>query len=123
MALKPTRDPELFNEFGLAWLRAGDYGTARSFLQDAFTIREKILEAEDPDLAVILNNLAALYDAKGKYAEANPLHNRAYAIMKARLGTAHPNTKTVLSNYADPLVRQKNQEEIRALMPDLQAAF
>jgi len=121
--LKATRDPELLNEFGLAWLSAGEYEAARSFLQDALTIREKILEAGDPDLAVSLNNLALLYKTQGKYAEAEPLYRRAYAIMKARLGLAHPNTKTVLFSYADLLVRQRNQDEIRALMPDLQAAF
>lgn len=120
--LKVTREPELLNEFGLAWLRAGDYKAARPFLQDALTIREKMFETGDPDLAVSLNNLALLYKTQGKYAEAEPLYRRAYAIMKARLGLAHPNTKTVLSNYADLLVRQKNQE-VRALLPDLQAAF
>ena len=121
--LKVTREPELLNEFSLAWLRAVDYETALPFLQNALTIREKILEAGDPDLATSLNNLASLYDARGKYAEAEPLYRRAYAIMKARLGLDHPNTKTVLSSYADLLFRQKNQEGIRALIPDLQAAF
>lgn len=92
-------------------------------MQNALTIRENILEAGDPDLAVSLNNLTELYRPQGEYAEAEPLYRRAYAIMKARLGLAHLNTKTVLSNYADLLARQKNQEGIRALIRDLQTAF
>ncbi|MGH7232443.1 MAG: tetratricopeptide repeat protein, partial [Nitrospiraceae bacterium] len=88
----------------------------------ALTIREKALEAGDPELAVSLNNLAALYDSQGKYAEAEPLYQRAYTIMKARLGLNHPNTKTVLSNYAEFLVAH-DQEKLPPLVSDLQTAF
>ncbi len=35
---------------------------------------------EDPRLATSLNNLAELYRAQGKYAEAEPLYERALAI-------------------------------------------
>ena len=56
-----------------------------------------------PDLAMSLNNLAALYYDETKYAEAEPLYRRALAIWEKALGQDHPNVATSLENYADLL--------------------
>jgi hypothetical protein len=45
-----------------------------------------------------LNNLAALFEAQGKYAEAEPLYRRAIAICEKTLGPEHPDTKTAREN-------------------------
>ena len=67
-----------------------------------------------------LNNLAALYDDQGRYAEAEPLYKRALAIDEKALGPDHPDVALSLNNlaalydnqgrYADalPLVRTHN---------------
>ena len=39
-------------------------------------------ETMSPSVAINLNNLAALYDDQGKYAEAEPLYKRALAILE-----------------------------------------
>ncbi len=54
-------------------------------------------------MATSLNNLAFLYDAQGKYAEADPLYKRALAIRENALGPEHPSVATSLENYADLL--------------------
>ena len=66
-----------------------DYSAAgkSAYQQGRYTEAEKLSEAalkvaegfgpQDPRLATSLNNLAALYNAKGKYAEAELLHERA----------------------------------------------
>ena len=41
-----------------------------------------------------LNNLAALYQAQGRYAEAEPLYKRALAIDEKALGPDHPDVAT-----------------------------
>ena len=41
-----------------------------------------------------LNNLAALYDNQGRYAEAEPLYKRALAIQEKALGPDHPDVAT-----------------------------
>jgi tetratricopeptide (TPR) repeat protein len=46
-----------------------------------------------------LNGLAELYRTEGRYAEAEPLYQRALAIFKAKLPAGHPNIKTVQKNY------------------------
>jgi tetratricopeptide (TPR) repeat protein len=63
-------------------------------------IREKALGPEHPNLATSLNNLAVLYRAQGKYAEAEPLYKRSLAIMEKALGPDHPNVALILNNLA-----------------------
>ena len=56
-------------------------------------------------MATSLNNLALLYIAQGKYAEAEPLYQRSLAIWERALGPEHPNVASSLENYA-ALLRQ-----------------
>ncbi len=56
-------------------------------------IREKALGEEHPDVAATLNNLAALYFQQGRYAEAEPLSQRALGIFTSALGEDHPSTQ------------------------------
>ena len=46
-----------------------------------------------------LNNLAALHRDQGRYEEAEPLYQRAVAILEKSLGADHPNTKMGRENY------------------------
>ncbi len=56
-------------------------------------------------MATSLNNLAELYPAQGRYAEAEPLYQRALAISEKALGPEHPDVAQSLENYA-ALLRQ-----------------
>ena len=66
----------------------------------ALAITEKALGPEHPDVATSLNNLAALYESQGRYAEAEPLYKRALAIREKALGPEHPDVATSLNNLA-----------------------
>jgi hypothetical protein len=44
------------------------------------TILEKTFAPEHPHVATSLNNLAALYEAQGRHADAEVLHKRSLAI-------------------------------------------
>ncbi|GJL50339.1 MAG: hypothetical protein NPIRA01_15660 [Nitrospirales bacterium] len=100
IALRPTKDPALLNEFGQAWQNAGLYDQALPYYTEALAIREKNLSRDDPDLAISLNNLALLYETQGKYAEAEPLYQRAIQIDEVALGPNHPGLATDLNNLA-----------------------
>ena len=52
-------------------------------------------------MATSLNNLAALYQTQGQYAEAEPLYKRALAISEKALGPDHPDVATSLNNLAE----------------------
>ncbi len=51
-------------------------------------------------MATSLNNLATLYQARYRYAEAEPLYQRALAIRDKALGPDHPHVAQSLENYA-----------------------
>ena len=69
-----------------------------------------------PDLAIRLNNLAGLYQDTGSYAEAEPLYERAIAILDKALPPGHPYRTRVRENYAhllDQLGRYAEAAELR----------
>ncbi len=47
-----------------------------------------------------LYSLASVYQAQGRYAEAEPLHKRALAIREKALGPDHPSVATSFNNLA-----------------------
>ena len=64
---------------GAEALQRGDYAQAEKELEAAVGLT-KWFSPEDPRLATSLNDLAQLYEAQGRYAEAEPLYGRALAI-------------------------------------------
>ena len=62
-------------------------------------------------MASSLNNLATLYEAQGKYTEAEPLSQRALAILQQTLGSEHPTTHTIQANYTALLQMMEQEEE------------
>ena len=58
-----------------------------------------------------LDNLAMLYQAQGKYAEAEPLYVRVLAILEKALGPEHPDLAESLKNYAALLQKMGREAE------------
>ena len=74
-----------------------------------------IVGPEHPDVAASLNNLAVLYDDQGKYAQAEPLYQRALAIVEKALGPEHPHVATSLETYAI-MLRETGRDDLAAEM-------
>ncbi len=53
-----------------------------------------MLGKEHPDTLTSVDNLAALYQAQGRLAEAEPLYKRALEGRERVLGKEHPDTLT-----------------------------
>ena len=66
-------------------------------------------------MAASLNNLALLYKDQGKYADAEPLYQRALAIWEDALGPAHPDVATSLNNLAGLYYAQGQYAEAEPL--------
>ncbi len=58
---------------------------------------------------------AALYQAQGNYAEAEPLYQRSLAILEKALGAEHPNVATSLEKYAALLRKTGRDAEAEKL--------
>lgn len=61
-----------------------------------------------PYVATTLSNLAALYEEQRQYAQAEPLYQRALAILEQALGPEHPQVVVSIRHYAT-LLRQTNR--------------
>ncbi len=90
---------ETYMDAATAAYQQGNYPEAEKELAAALKEAEGF-GPQDPRLAMSLNNLAALYHAQGRYAEAEPLYKRSQAIWEKTLGPDHPHVATNLMNYA-----------------------
>jgi tetratricopeptide (TPR) repeat protein/tRNA A-37 threonylcarbamoyl transferase component Bud32 len=108
----------------------GFYERAEPRFKRALAIWVKAIGLDHPDLAVSLNNLAALYFKQGKYEEAEPLFKHSLAIKKKTLGLDHPDVAISLNNLAmlyrargkyaaaEPLFKQSLAIREKTLGPD-----
>ena len=74
----------------------------------ALSITETALGPDHPEVGNTLNNLAGLYRAQGRYAEAVSLCERALAIAQTSLGVDHPDVGGSLNNLAALRYEQKD---------------
>jgi len=64
----------------------GQYSEAAKVAEEAWEVAENTFGPDHPNVATSLNNLAVLYKAQGKYAQAEPLYKRALAIREKPWG-------------------------------------
>ncbi|MBV9259409.1 MAG: tetratricopeptide repeat protein, partial [Ktedonobacteraceae bacterium] len=68
-----------------------------------------------------LNDLALLYQAQGRYEEAEPLYERALQIYEKTMRPDHPGLATILGNYAYLLEEMQRPDEAAQLRARAQA--
>ncbi len=81
---------------------------------------------DHPNVAFVLNDLALLRVAQGRYSEAEPLFLRALALRESTLGPEHPDFATSLENYAALLrqtARADEAERMEARAKAIRAKF
>jgi len=61
--------------------KQGKYREAIPYAQEVLALAEEEYGPENPDVALVLNDLAALYTEQGRYGEAEKLMKRALAII------------------------------------------
>jgi tetratricopeptide (TPR) repeat protein len=99
--------PSLCSSLGTAYEERLDNGLVTSHAKEqllAIQAYEKAIalqtEKDSVELAKNLNNLANLYDAQGRYGEAEPLYLRSLKITEQQLGVDHANVAVCLNNLA-----------------------
>lgn len=68
-----------------------------------------------PVTARLLNETGVYLDARGRYAEAEPLYQQALAIRQQLLGPVHPGTAEILNNLAGLYQKQGKYSEAEPL--------
>ena len=89
LAQTPDIEWESLNGEAMLLYKQGSYDRAVVTTKKALQVAERS-GPEHPNVATSLNNLAALYKAKGQFADAEPLYQRALAIREKVLGPDHP---------------------------------
>ena len=81
----------------------GRYAESYAAVQESLRLKEQILGAEHPDVAISLGNLAYVLSKLDRIEEALTYSERAVAIDEKMLGIDHPETARQLENRAELL--------------------
>ena len=123
-------DWQALSDQAIARYRAGDFAGAEAAATAALEAATAQYGPDHPAVATGLNNLAAVYRAEKKYAEAAPLYERALALREKTLPPDHPDVAVSLNNLAvlydaqdqferaEPLYKRALASRERSLPPD-----
>jgi tetratricopeptide (TPR) repeat protein len=104
----------VLNDVGVLSSEKARYAEAEPLYRRALAIGEAALRPDDPELAILLNNLASFLQKTNRLGEAEPLCRRALEISEKTLGPDHPVVATRLNNLAE-LLRAANRPSEPAL--------
>lgn len=90
---------DYLTEMGRALYHAGQYPEAESFYQRSLEQRKDKLGENHLKVAANLLNLATLYEKQGKYTQAEPLYQKAFAVVEQILGKDDPRTIVYKKHY------------------------
>jgi tetratricopeptide (TPR) repeat protein len=97
----PETVAQLQGLLGNSLLELGHLEEAEVVLTKARQAREQLLGADHPDTLASLNNLAALYQARGRYDDAEALYKQVIEDSRQKLGADHSLTLASLNNLAE----------------------
>ena len=113
VALAPD-NPDYLLPAGEMALEMGEYQRAEEWLEHLLAIREQEGK-EDIELALALNDLAAVYYYQSRYEEAESLCKRSLKIRQKKFGKEHPDVAESLNNLALLYYEQVQYEEAEPL--------
>ena len=106
----------LMSQTSRLYLNKALHARAEPLMRRTLAIDEASYGATHPEVAIRLNNLAALLQATNRLGEAEPLMRRALAIDEASYGATHPRVATHLNNLAQLLKATNRLGEAEPLM-------
>ena len=99
-----------YSAAGLEAVARGDLAEAEALLEAGVADAERY-GLNDFRVAITLNILAGFYRTVERYAEAEPLYQRALAVAEERWGPDHPRVAMVLESYAFLLAQTGRRDE------------
>jgi len=109
LAAEPT--PVRRNDLAQALEAAGNIKEAEALYRQA--IRDQ--DPNNPEAAIVLNNLASLLNGTNRQIEAEQLQRKALAEMRKHLGPHHVRTGLAANNLADILRARGRETEAKTL--------
>ena len=84
---EPEVQAMMLDVIGRVYRTLGIYDKAESYMLEGLTIRQKMLDESDPDLALSYFNLGEMYHYKNDYVKAEEYYRKALEIRDAAYGT------------------------------------
>lgn len=105
-----SRSVDINNKEGLTALKSKDYDTAEKLFLVSLRQVDNY-QNQSARKAIILNNLASVYEAKEMYAQAVPLLSKAQKLFIKAYGRKDPTVAITLNNLGRILSKQHRYEE------------
>jgi serine/threonine-protein kinase len=104
LARRPLAEAQMLDLIGRIRTRLGDYGAARTALEEALAIRRRELGVEHPDVAATMVDLAAAIRSTDRdIIQAVPILRQALAIRRRVYGDTDPRTTDALYALASTM--------------------
>jgi len=110
----PEKAATLWNNLGYHLKMLAEYAGARAVYERAIEISERVLEPDDPLIALRVNNLGGVLRALGDLAGARAAYERALGIDERAYGPDHPKVAIRVNNLGMVLQEQGDLAGARA---------
>ncbi|KOR38224.1 hypothetical protein AM228_02925 [Planktothricoides sp. SR001] len=111
-----TQEMELtLNQKFVQLYNQGNFNEAIAIAKQALTLAKSLHPGDHADVALSLNNLAAVYNSQERYAEAEPLYIQALQMIKRLFNGDHPYVAISLNNLAGLYRNQGRYSEAEPL--------
>jgi serine/threonine protein kinase/tetratricopeptide (TPR) repeat protein len=106
---------------GAAQFATGNLNAAEKSIRQALEIRERLLSADDPDVAASMGQLALLFYSRGEWAQSEAASREALAVQRKRFGEHSRQVADSLNRLSSALYGQGRLEEAEATARDVLA--
>jgi tetratricopeptide (TPR) repeat protein len=115
LAQTPLTKAYLLQKFTWSLRTQFENDAAERAYEEALSLEEQSLGKNHPNVATILNDLAAFHQAHKRYEAAEPLYQRALDIKERALGNDHPDVAAILNALAGLYQAQGRQDAVEPL--------
>ncbi|HEX6573459.1 MAG TPA: serine/threonine-protein kinase [Gemmatimonadaceae bacterium] len=105
-----------FGGLGIVYWAKGDFDKAEPVMRRSFSMRERLLGPDHPDLAPLMNNLGGLLWSQNRYDDALVLYERTRRIYEQTLDPMHPNMASILNNIGETYWKLKRFDEADTIL-------
>lgn len=117
---QPEIAADLQTTIGLTYLSLGLFEKSEKHLQKALQIRLQLFGRESEEIAMSLNNLGKLLQAKGKIAKAEPLFRESLSTIRRLRGNQDLSVAEILHNLGGLfLLKGEHEEAVNAHVEEI----
>jgi tetratricopeptide (TPR) repeat protein len=103
--------PKILSSLGSVYASSGDLARSRETYEKALDLKQEIVGADHPDVAVILDRLAGVCQFQNQFDQAEEYLTRALEIRKKKIGSEDQRTAALYFNLGELYLAQNRYED------------